>query len=245
MIVAFVSDPHRGEALVWSRFNALMWAITRRRMDLMVIKLNKIVGIACAVCLSAALHFGASAQSQPSPVQLQTKASSSNSQSNTDPNQMAVVKTDSLKANAKFDLSKDTEIAEPKIKPKTPTPNFNVTAKESKTDGRNFSTPSIENMGEPMTFHATAYALKGRTRAGTQVRRGVVAADPRVLPLGSVVQIKSGKYTGVYKVEDTGKVIKGNIVDVWVPDNREARQFGRRKIQLHVLKLGATKNRKR
>lgn len=214
-------------------------------MDLMVINLNKTVGIACTVCLSAALHFGANAQSQSSPTQSQTKASSSDSQSNTDPNQVAVVNTASPKASAKLELSKDTEIAEPKIKPKTPTPNFKVTAKESKTDGRNFSMPSLENMGEPMTFQATAYALKGRTRIGTQVRRGVVAADPRVLPLGSVVQIKSGKYTGVYKVEDTGKVIKGNIVDVWVPDNREARQFGRRKIQLHVLKLGPAKNRKR
>lgn len=214
-------------------------------MDLMVINFNKTVGIACTVCLSAALHFGANAQSQSSPVQSLPKASSSDSQSNTDPNSVALVNIASPKANAKAELGRETEIAEPKIKPKTPTPNFKVAAKESKTNGRNFSMPSLENMGDPMTFQATAYALKGRTRAGTYVRRGVVAADPRVLPLGSVVQIKSGKYTGVYKVEDTGRVIKGNIVDVWVPDNREARQFGRRKIQLHVLKLGPTKNRKR
>lgn len=216
-------------------------------MDLMVINLNKTVGIACTVCLSAALHFGANAQSQSSPTQSQTKASSSDSQSNTDPDKVALVNVASPKAKSdvKLERSKEAEITEPKISPKNPTPNFKVTAKESKTDGRNFPMPTLENMGEPMTFHATAYALKGRTRIGTNVRRGVVAADPRVLPLGSVVQIKSGKYTGVYKVEDTGRVIKGNIVDVWVPDNREARQFGRRKIQLHVLKMGTTKNRKR
>lgn len=216
-------------------------------MDLMVINLNKTVGIACTVCLSAALHFGANAQSQSSPIQSQTKTSSSDSQSNLDLDKVALENNvvSKAKTGAKFDLSRETEIAEPKITPKNPTPNFKVAARESKTDGRNFSMPSLENMGEPMTFHATAYALKGRTRAGTSVRRGVVAADPRVLPLGSVVQIKSGKYTGVYRVEDTGKVIKGNIVDVWVPDNKEARQFGRRKIQLHVLKLGPTKNRKR
>ena len=213
-------------------------------MDLMVINLNKTVGIACTVCLSAALHFGANAQSQSSPIQSQTKLSSSDSQSNLD--KVAVESNASkAKTDAKFDLSKDTEITEPKIKPKTPTPDFKVTARESKTDGRNFSMPALENMGEPMTFQATAYALKGRTRMGTSVRRGVVAADPRVLPLGSVVQIKSGKYTGVYKVEDTGRVIKGNIVDVCVPDNRDARQFGRRKIQLHVLMLGTKKNRNR
>ncbi|MBL8188309.1 MAG: 3D domain-containing protein [Acidobacteria bacterium] len=216
-------------------------------MDLMVINLNKTVGIACTVCLSAALHFGANAQSQSSPIQSQIKSSSSDSQSNSDLDKVALENNavSNAKTDAKIDLSKDTEIAEPKIKPKNPMPSFKVAARESKTDGRNFSMPSLENMGEPMTFHATAYALKGRTRSGTHVRRGVVAADPRVLPLGSVVQIKSGKYTGVYKVEDTGKVIRGNIVDVWVPDNKEARQFGRRKIQLHVLKLGTAKNRKR
>lgn len=80
---------------------------------------------------------------------------------------------------------------------------------------------------------------------GTSVRRGVVAADPRVLPLGSVVQIKAGKYTGVYTVHDTGGRIKGNIIDVWVPSNHEARQFGRRKVQLSVLKMGPSKSRKR
>jgi len=216
-------------------------------MDLMVINFNKTVGVACTVCLSAALHFGANAQSQSSPIQSQIKPASSDSQSNLDPDKVALDNNalSKAKTDAKLDLSKDAEIAEPKITPKNPTPNFKVTARESKTDGRNFSMPNLENMGEPMTFHATAYALKGRTRSGTYVRRGVVAADPRVLPLGSVVQIKSGKYTGVYKVEDTGKVIRGNIVDVWVPDNKEARQFGRRKIQLHVLKLGPAKNRKR
>lgn len=220
----------------------------------MVINLNKTVGIACTVCLSAALHFGANGQSQTSPAQLQDQvaktASSTNSsdpQSTTDSNKTILANevAPKAKSDAKANLSREIEIAEPKIKPKNPTPDFSVTARESKISARNFSMPSIENMGDPMTFQATAYALKGRTRSGAYVRRGVVAADPRVLPLGSVVQIKAGKYTGVYTVHDTGGRIKGNIVDVWVPNNAEARQFGRRKIQLHVLKLGPSKNRKR
>ncbi|MFN0109044.1 MAG: 3D domain-containing protein [Blastocatellia bacterium] len=199
-------------------------------MDRMVTTFNRIVGIACIACLSMALHFGANAQSQPSSSPSQEKVTNSNlsdPQSNT----------------ALDNLALNSEIAAPKIKPKNPAPNFKVTARNSKTDARAFALPN-EDLGEEMTFHATAYALKGRTRIGTSVRRGVVAADPRVLPLGSVVQIKSGKYTGVYKVEDTGRVIKGNIIDVWVPDNREARQFGRRKIQLSVLKMGPSKTRK-
>ncbi|MEK7829729.1 MAG: 3D domain-containing protein [Acidobacteriota bacterium] len=157
---------------------------------------------------------------------------------------MATETTVKAKSDAKAELSSESEIAEPKIKPKTPSPNFKITVRESKTDARAFSMPNAE-LSEPMTFQATAYALYGRTRSGVYVRRGVVAADPKILPLGSVVQIKSGKYTGVYKVEDTGGKIKGNIVDVWVPSSKEARQFGRRKIQLHVLKMGPSKSRKR
>lgn len=49
---------------------------------------------------------------------------------------------------------------------------------------------------ELQDFHATAYCLKGRTASGQYTRRGVIAADPRVLPIGTVVQIQAGRYTG-------------------------------------------------
>lgn len=212
----------------------------------MVTTLNKSVGIACKVCLSiglsAALNFGATAQSVTSPNT--SKLNSSGPQSNTDLNKIALASEVKAKSDAKAGTISDSEITAPKIKPKNPAPNFKVAVRESKTDARAFSMPD-DDLGEQMTFQATAYALKGRTRSGTSVRRGVVAADPRVLPLGSVVQIKAGKYTGVYTVHDTGGKIKGNIIDVWVPDNHEARQFGRRKIKLSVLKLGQSKSRKR
>jgi 3D (Asp-Asp-Asp) domain-containing protein len=90
----------------------------------------------------------------------------------------------------------------------------------------------------PATFHATAYSLRGITRAGTRVRRGVIAADPRVLPLGSVVHLKAGNYSGLYKVHDTGGSIKGKRIDVWMPSSREARSFGRQNVRLTVLKYG-------
>ncbi len=218
-------------------------------MDRMVITLNKTVGIACTACLSIALQFGANAQTPTSPLPSQdqvTKPNLSDLQSNTDLHKVTLTSdtTVKVKSDARVELSRESEITAPKIKPKTPAPDFKVAVSESKTDARDFSLPDTD-LGSPMTFHATAYALKGRTRMGTNVRRGVVAADPRVLPLGSVVQIKAGKYTGVYTVHDTGGRIKGNIIDVWVPSNHEARQFGRRKVQLSVLKMGPSKSRKR
>ncbi|MBS1791730.1 MAG: 3D domain-containing protein [Acidobacteria bacterium] len=218
-------------------------------MDHMVTNFNKTVGIVCTACLSMTLQFGAHAQTPTSPISSPnqvTKPNSSDSQSNTDLNKVALASETPAKAinDAKGYSSREAEISEPKIKPQNPVQSFKVSANESKLDARVFSMPD-EDLGEPMTFQATAYSLKGRTRSGAGVRRGVVAADPRVLPLGSVVQIKAGKYTGVYTVHDTGGKIKGNIIDVWVPDKHEARQFGRRKIQLQVLKLGASKSRKR
>jgi 3D (Asp-Asp-Asp) domain-containing protein len=84
-------------------------------------------------------------------------------------------------------------------------------------------------------FHATAYCLKGRTASGEHVRPGVIAADPRVLPLGTVVHLRAGRYTGTYTVLDTGSRIKGRVIDVYVPSYRDAREFGRRPVKIKVL----------
>lgn len=96
----------------------------------------------------------------------------------------------------------------------------------------------------PTTFHATAYSLSGITRAGTRVKRGVIAADPRVLPLGSVVHLKAGTYSGLYTVRDTGSAIKGKRIDVWMPSSREARSFGRQNVRLTVMKYGGNRKPK-
>lgn len=81
-------------------------------------------------------------------------------------------------------------------------------------------------------FSATAYCLQGRTALGHGVRRGIIAADPRVLRLGSKVVVSGGGYTGTYLVSDTGGRIKGNKIDIWMPSCSEARRFGRRTVQI-------------
>jgi 3D (Asp-Asp-Asp) domain-containing protein len=85
------------------------------------------------------------------------------------------------------------------------------------------------------SFTATAYCLKGRTAMGHGVRRGIIAADPRVLKLGSRVNLGGGAYSGQYLVSDTGGGIKGRRIDIWVPSCAEARRFGRRTVSLGVL----------
>lgn len=87
----------------------------------------------------------------------------------------------------------------------------------------------------PQAFTATAYALRGRTASGQYVRRGVIAADKRVLPLGAKVRVEAGSYTGVYTVADRGGAVRGRKIDIWVPSNGEAMRFGRRPVKLTVL----------
>ncbi len=91
---------------------------------------------------------------------------------------------------------------------------------------------AVANKG---SFVATAYCLKGRTAMGHGVRRGIIAGDPRVLRLGSRVNLGAGSYSGQYLVSDTGGRIKGRKIDIWVPSCAEARRFGRRTVQLGVL----------
>ncbi|MCA1615070.1 MAG: 3D domain-containing protein [Acidobacteria bacterium] len=90
------------------------------------------------------------------------------------------------------------------------------------------STPAV-------TFTATAYSLRGRTASGAGVRRGIIAADRRVLPIGTRVRLEAGPYSGEYLVADTGGAIRGRRIDIWMPHTGEAMRFGRRPVKLTVL----------
>jgi 3D (Asp-Asp-Asp) domain-containing protein len=85
--------------------------------------------------------------------------------------------------------------------------------------------------GDPVPVEMTAYCLtRTTTRRGRYVRAGIVAADPRLFPLSRYVELYDGRrYLGRFLIDDTGRLIKGNIIDVWLPTCREARIFGRRK----------------
>ena len=94
-------------------------------------------------------------------------------------------------------------------------------------------------------FDATAYTCNspnylgnGRTFTGTQARVGAIAVDPRVIPLGTRLYITSadGEYVYGYCVaEDTGSVIKGNLVDLYFDTHDECVRFGRRDIIIYFL----------
>jgi 3D (Asp-Asp-Asp) domain-containing protein len=114
---------------------------------------------------------------------------------------------------------------------------------DEKNQSKDLFTETIDNakngnkkLLDGQSFRATAYCLRGRTASGSSVRRGIVAADRRVLPLGTRINISAGSYSGTYVVADTGGAVKGRILDIWVPSCSEAVRFGRRTIKVSVVK---------
>jgi 3D (Asp-Asp-Asp) domain-containing protein len=97
--------------------------------------------------------------------------------------------------------------------------------------------------GSRLDFEASAYCKGEITATGTRVGRrvtGIAAADPDLLPLGSVVSITSSlpDYDGIYTVLDTGPLIQGRIVDLYMWSCFEALDFGRRPVELRILRYG-------
>jgi 3D (Asp-Asp-Asp) domain-containing protein len=90
-----------------------------------------------------------------------------------------------------------------------------------------------------MTFVATAHSQKGRTASGTTSHVGTVAADPAVLPLGSRINVTgAGRYAGEYTVEDTGALVKGRHIDIFMPTEAEAKRFGRQRVRVQIRQRG-------
>ena len=94
--------------------------------------------------------------------------------------------------------------------------------------------------GARVNFTGTAYCKGQITASGTGVRSGIAAADPKLLPVGSVVEVDSSdsRYSGIYTILDTGPAVKGAIIDIYMWSCHEALRFGRRPLRLTVLRLG-------
>ncbi len=89
-----------------------------------------------------------------------------------------------------------------------------------------------------MDVVATAYTPRdgsgtGRTATGRRANFGVVAVDPKIIPLNSLVYVEG---YGFAVAADTGGAIKGNRIDVCFQTRREVSAWGRRKVTIHVFK---------
>ena len=120
---------------------------------------------------------------------------------------------------------------------------YEVTALDSKYVARLATlheTVALPIPGSRLAFSATAYCKGLITASGVAVQSGVAAADPELLPVGSVIEIDSlpQKYKGIYTVMDTGPAVQGRQIDVYMWSCNDALELGRREIAINVLRLG-------
>jgi len=88
-----------------------------------------------------------------------------------------------------------------------------------------------------LTMSASAYSAydtgnSSRTCNGNFVRKGLVAVDPSVIPLGTRIYISGYGYA---IADDIGGSIKGNYIDLAFDSHNEALQFGRQKVTVFIL----------
>lgn len=115
----------------------------------------------------------------------------------------------------------------------------NETATASSNNETKAVTTSSSSTGDWKTVQATGYStqqkgLSTHTAMGIDLRVNprVIAVDPRVIPLGSLVEVQG---LGVYVAGDTGGAIKGNIIDIHYSTVREALNWGRRSVKIRVI----------
>jgi len=94
--------------------------------------------------------------------------------------------------------------------------------------------------GARLRFTATAYCKGTTTASGVNMRTGIAAADPDLLPVGSVIQVDrlDDRYNGIYTIMDTGPAVQGRHIDIYMWSCHEALQLGRRPAGIRVLRLG-------
>ncbi|UUV46056.1 3D domain family protein [Bacillus phage vB_BanS-Thrax1] len=106
-----------------------------------------------------------------------------------------------------------------------------------------------ESNGRTITVEATAYTNhpsengtyggKVVTRTGLDISNtityngmGIIAVDPSVIPLNSIVKIEG---LGTYIALDTGSAIQGNRIDILMADSTQTYNWGRRNVQVTII----------
>lgn len=84
--------------------------------------------------------------------------------------------------------------------------------------------------GKPVTKSGRPKKV-GLTASGTRARRGTIAADTSVYPMGTIIEIPG---YGFGRVEDRGGAIKGQRLDLWFRRHGEALKWGRKNVKVKV-----------
>ncbi len=98
-----------------------------------------------------------------------------------------------------------------------------------------------QSSNQTMYVTATAYTAycdgcSGVTYTGIDLRANpnqkVIAVDPNVIPLGSKVWVEG---YGTAIAGDTGSAIKGNRIDLFIPNHDEAVRYGVKEVKIEII----------
>ncbi len=98
---------------------------------------------------------------------------------------------------------------------------------------RNGGLAETQRVAKEMVVESTAYTHTGNTTfTGIWPYEGIVAVDPKVIPLGTKMYVEGYGYA---TAADTGGLIKGNIIDVFMDTHDKAVNWGRRQVKIYIL----------
>jgi 3D (Asp-Asp-Asp) domain-containing protein len=124
--------------------------------------------------------------------------------------------------------------AKNRTKSRTPLPEDHIPANRSTRLTPTTTTKSRRPLGEFTMRAYTRYARSsGRTASGTVPTNGrTIAVDPRIIPLGTVIEIEG---IGKRVAEDTGSLVKGKKLDLFLPSVQACTQFGVRSRKVYIV----------
>jgi len=122
---------------------------------------------------------------------------------------------------------------------KSEKPNNTNETKKANASSKETQTTESDSAGEWISVQATGYSteepgLSTHTATGIDLRVNprVIAVDPSVIPLNSLVEVEG---QGVFVAGDTGSAINGNIIDIHFSSVSQALSWGRRNVRVRVL----------
>ena len=110
----------------------------------------------------------------------------------------------------------------------------------SRSPGHGAVGPAGLAPGTRHLFTATAYCKGTKTASGVNVRTGIAASDPAILPVGSVVNITTGTRNTTVSTPSwiPARRCRGVSLDIYMWSCHDALAFGRQQIEVTVLRLG-------
>ena len=113
--------------------------------------------------------------------------------------------------------------------------------KTTLVSSRGTTTRFVKAMEMSATAYDATFASTGKnpghpqygvTRSGLKVKPGIVAVDPKVIPLGTWLYVEG---YGEALAADTGGAIKGNKIDLYYESPKDVAKYGRRKVKVYIL----------